>query len=95
MIAEPSRVRLSLVGDVDIATAPRLVTTIDRLIREGNRRIEIDFEGVGFIDSSALAALVSARRRLNGDGELVLTGVSRSLRKIFEVTGLERYFDLA
>ena len=90
------RVRLELAGEVDMATAPRLITTVDRLLREGNTHFEIDFSRVDFLDSSALGALVSARRKLSGENDrLVLTGLSANLRKIFEVTGLERYFTFA
>jgi anti-anti-sigma factor len=86
--------RLILAGDLDMATAPLLDRAVDVLVRQGKTKLEIDFAEVRFIDSKGLAILVSASRKLGSDGpSLVLSGLTPSLMRIFEVTGLLRFFD--
>jgi anti-sigma B factor antagonist len=90
--AAPSR--LALRGELDMASAPRLSQQIEELVHEGHRRIEIDFSEVSFMDSSALGALLGARRLLVGEqSSLVLRGLTPNLMKIFEATGLADYFE--
>ena len=77
-----------------MATAPMLDEHVDRLVRDGKHKLEIDLAHVKFIDSKGLASLVSTYRKLRGEGRsLVLIGVAADVMRIFEVTGLVRYFD--
>lgn len=93
VIERPGGVRLSLSGDLDLASAPALAQEIDDQIRAGNHSVEIDFTDVGFIDSSGLAILVRAQRKLAAEGHaLVLRALSPNLMRIFDVTGLVRHF---
>jgi anti-anti-sigma factor len=88
--------RIVLKGDVDMATAPILDEHVDGLVRDGRHRLEIDLAHVQFLDSKGLASLISTRRKLQGEGRsLVLSGVDASLMRVFEVTGLVRYFEFA
>ena len=61
----------------------------------GTREVWIDLEGVRFMDSSGLGALVAglklARSRA-GELRIVCEG-QRSVRKVLEVTGLERVLE--
>lgn len=87
--------RLRLAGEWDLVAAPNVDEHVDKLLRQGVCNLEIDMTDVQFIDSKALASLVSIRRKLQGDGkELRLTGLGPNLMKVFEVTGLVRYFEL-
>ncbi len=49
-----------LVGEVDIATAPRLRSTIDQLLNAGRNRIIVDLAAVTFLDAAAIDALITA-----------------------------------
>jgi anti-sigma B factor antagonist len=60
----------------------------------GRRNVEIDMGGVRFMDSSGIARLIGVHKRLTGDDKsLVLTRLTPHLVKVFEITGLERYFE--
>ena len=51
---------------------------------------EVDFSGVAFCDSTGLRVLVAHHRRhADAGGRLVVTGVSPSVRRVFEITGLD------
>src|SRR4051812_9116702 len=86
--------RILLAGDFDLAAAPMVDERVDTLVRGGKHKLEIDLTHVEFIDSSGIASLVATRRKLGADGRsLVLTGAGSHLMKIFEITGLVRYFE--
>lgn len=94
--ADPS-IRLLVSGEIDVATSPRLRQILFGLIDSGSGRIDIDLSGVTFLDSSGLGVLVAARNRLRGqrrEHALAVRGVPDSIRRVFEITGLDDLFDL-
>jgi anti-sigma B factor antagonist len=86
---------LSLTGEVDLYTCPELKTELLRVIDEGGKVVVVDLSGTTFIDSTGLAVLIRGAERLRtNDGRLAVVVVDPSLRKIFEVTGLDRIFTI-
>lgn len=57
----PPDVRLNLDGELDIFTAGQVRQAISQAIWSGCRRVQLDAEGVTFVDASALGVLVRAR----------------------------------
>ncbi len=79
-------------GELDSATAPLLQEHLDRAARSGTA-VVIDLAGLGFIDSSGLEVLLRADRELRAvDGQLVLLGGSPAVYRVFELAGVDRYF---
>jgi anti-sigma B factor antagonist len=63
------------------------------LVEDGNLRIIVDLEEVGFLDSSGLGALVGALKRVNErGGRLVLACPEGSPLKVLTITGLDKVF---
>lgn len=86
---------LTVTGEIDVATAPRLREHVVSLVGEGETRIVVDLEGVDFIDSTGLGALVGALKRVRThDGELLIVCTRPRLLKVFEITGLVRVFEI-
>jgi anti-sigma B factor antagonist len=82
-------------GEIDIARARRLGSAINEVLGTGRERLVIDLCDVEFVDSSALAVLVHARRRaLRQDIELRLVCDVRSTLRVLAVTQLDRVFDI-
>jgi anti-sigma B factor antagonist len=52
-------------GEVDVLTAPKLNIRLDDLIRRGRGDVVIDLSDAGFIDSLGLHMLLNAQRRLS------------------------------
>ena len=76
-------------GELDIATAPRLCSSIDAARIQRVRRMMIDLTGVDFCDSTGLRALIgaSAEMRASG-GRLVVACNPRSgVSRLLDVTG--------
>jgi len=46
-------------GDLDPATAPLLVASVDAMVRKGQRHVVVDLSDVTFIDGAGLAGLES------------------------------------
>ncbi len=53
----------------------------------------VNLEGVGFLDSSALSALIRGRKHAKtGGGELSLVCTRQNTLKVFEITQLDELF---
>jgi anti-sigma B factor antagonist len=78
-------------GEIDVATSPQLRNELNALVASGARVITLDFAGVSFVDSSGLGVLVGTYKRLRDDdeGSIRIVGAQPSVRKVFEITGLE------
>jgi anti-sigma B factor antagonist len=86
---------ITLDGEVDVYTAPRLKEELVALIQGGCTYVIIDLEHVGFIDSSGLGVLVSALRRAREkDGAVRIVCTRESILKIFRITGLDKVFPI-
>ena len=79
---------VTVFGELDTATAPRLRAAIEPAL-EGERDIEIDLRGCGFVDSSGIATIVWAAWRLKErDRKLLLLGVRERVRRILDLAGI-------
>jgi anti-sigma B factor antagonist len=86
---------LTVGGEIDVATAPRLREQLLRLVGDGNHRIVVDLGEVDFIDSTGLGVLIGALKRVRAhDGDLALVCTENRILKVFEITGLDRVFRL-
>jgi anti-sigma B factor antagonist len=86
---------ISLSGEVDLYTAPELKTELIRVIEAGAPSVVVDLTQTTFIDSTTLGVLISGVKRLRpSGGSLQLVVTDRNIRKIFEITGLDRVFSL-
>lgn len=82
-------------GEVDLTTAPRLRERLKQLMAEGRHHLLIDLAGVGFCDSTGLGVLIGALKRARSeDGDVVLSGLSPSLQRVFSLTGLDQAFEV-
>jgi anti-sigma B factor antagonist len=76
-----------LVGEVDATNADRLRGHIAERA-EPDRDFIVDCAELTFMDSSGVHAVLTAAGRMGG-GALVFRGCGPSLRRLFEVTGVE------
>ena len=86
---------VSLEGEVDLYTAPELKQELHRLVGEGAKRIVIDMTQTTFIDSTTLGVLLSVVKRVRPEGgAVVLVCPDRNVKRIFEITLLDRVFTI-
>jgi anti-sigma B factor antagonist len=84
---------LTVRGEVDVYTAPRLREKLVELVSQGKHNIVVDLEAVDFLDSTGLGVLVGGLKRLRShDGDLSLVCTQHRILKVFEITGLTKVF---
>lgn len=87
---------LRVVGELDQATVPALRTALDPVVDDRDESLLLDLSGCEFLDSSGLAAFVSARERVTVDGarRFAVCCPDNQVRKLLELTGLDRAMGL-
>jgi anti-sigma B factor antagonist len=86
---------VSLRGEIDVYTAPRLRQTLIDLVEGGASEIVVDMEHVDFLDSTGLGVLVGGLKRVKDrDGEMKLVAKQDRILKIFDITGLSKVFPM-
>jgi anti-sigma B factor antagonist len=86
---------MTLTGEVDVYTAPRLKERLAEEVDGGCEHIVVDLAGVEFMDSSGLGALVSGLRRIKErDGTIRLASARDAIVKVFRITGLDKVFPM-
>jgi anti-sigma B factor antagonist len=86
---------ISLSGEVDLYTAPEFKQQLLDVIGQGGKEVVVDFTNTTFIDSTTLGVLVGGIKRLRtNDGRLSLVCSDRNITKIFEITGLDKVFEI-
>lgn len=81
-------------GDVDLATAPDLESTIREAFAKSPSSLVLDLAGLTFIDSSGLRALVAVSNEARSrDVAIALRSVPRHAQRVLEMTGLADWFD--
>lgn len=74
-------------GELDLATAPRLVEAL-RDARHGARRVVLDLRELTFLDSAGVHAIVDASIGARRDGRrLLLLRAPDAIHRIFALTG--------
>jgi anti-anti-sigma factor len=86
--------RISLSGELDLATAPGLDDQIALAEAPGITGIMLDLRNLTFVDGAGLRSFLAARDRADANGHrLVLVGASPSARRLFRLTGTQFLLD--
>jgi anti-sigma B factor antagonist len=92
--ARDSAVRLN--GPIDLASAPGIERMLTLRVATAEEAVALDLSGTEFIDSSGLSMLVRLRHKAHARGlALVLVDPSPAVRRLLEITRIERLFTLA
>jgi anti-sigma B factor antagonist len=86
---------VDVAGDVDLHSAPELRDTLSTLVDSDTRQVTLDLSNVTFLDSMGLGVILGTKKRLAATGrELELVVANPEVRRIFEITMLDRIFAL-
>ena len=92
---DPNVPLIELEGEVDVYTAPQLKQQLVTLLEAGNVTMVVDLTKVEYLDSTALGILIGGlKRSRERDGNLPLICPSPRIRRVFEITGLDKIFDI-
>ena len=87
---------VALSGELDHHGARGLMEQVDRLMeQELPKKTILDLEGLSFMDSSGIAVILRAKRRMEAlGGNLVVVNIPKQAAKVLETAGLGRYVKL-
>lgn len=86
---------IELEGEVDVYTAPQLKQQMISILEGGAKEMIVDLTKVDYLDSTALGVLIGGLKRMRErDGNMVLVCPSPRIRRVFEITGLDKIFDI-
>ena len=92
---EGDKTVVSVAGEIDVYTAPKLREQIVQLVEDGRYHLVVDMEQVEFLDSTGLGVLVGGLKRVRAhDGSLHLVCTQERILKIFRITGLTKVFPI-
>ena len=82
---------MALVGELDIASAPRFEEGLAEVERDTPGALILDLRKVDFIDSTGLATLLhGAKPAQNGESNVALVSQGGEVRKLLELTAIDR-----
>lgn len=80
--------RIRIQGEVDAATAGQVQSALEGI--GFHEHVELDLDGVEFMDSSGLRTIITALSMTNANGaDLRVVAASRTVRRLFEVSGVD------
>lgn len=86
---------VSLAGEIDLSCSGTLAERCTELVDAGHRHLLIDCADLLFLGSSGLAVLLDLRARLEDTGgRLRLAGLRPAVSRVFQVTELDKVFDI-
>jgi anti-sigma B factor antagonist len=86
---------IAIHGDADLTAASELRDRLGEAIEEGPSGLVLDLSGATFLDSMALGVFLSSMKRLRArGGRFRVVAPHDDIRRIFELTLLDRVFDL-
>jgi anti-sigma B factor antagonist len=83
-------------GRITVANSDQMRTALASALRTKPTSVAVDLSGVSYLDSSGLATLIEAARIARSRGtRLVLGGLHDQPHYFFEITHLDRLFEIA
>jgi len=83
---------VSVEGELDLTTAPRLKWMLVDAIQGGRTRLVLDLSLTTFMDSTALGVLVVVNRNLGAGAALAIACPNANVLRIFELSGMDGAF---
>lgn len=77
---------LSLEGRLDTTTSPQLEAELSASLG-GVTHLTLDLSNLAYLSSAGLRVILSAQKRMNKQGQMVVRNVNDTIMEVFEVTG--------
>jgi anti-sigma B factor antagonist len=80
---------LAVEGELDIATAPRMIAALNESFAGLDRPLIVDLSSVDFMDSTGLALLMNAHRRVKRRGQgFAIVCPGGPISRVFEIADM-------
>ena len=92
---EDEKVMINLYGSLFMEEAALLRQKLLLQLEKGYNQFVVNLSGVDYIDSSGLGVLVAVHKRaLQNGGTVILIGMQGTVKELFELTRLDKVFDI-
>ena len=81
-----SALTLQLEGRLDTTTSPQLEAELSASL-DGVKQLTLDLQPLAYLSSAGLRVILSAQKRMNKQGQMVVRHVNETIMEVFEVTG--------
>lgn len=81
-----TEVIIEMKGRLDTTTSPALETEINDKIA-GITSLVLDMEQLDYLSSAGLRVILSAQKKMNKQGEMIVKNVNEVIMEVFEATG--------
>jgi anti-anti-sigma factor len=82
--------RLTVTGELDIATVPRVEEAVATVLAQGARNVIVDLSRLAFVDSSGLRMFITLNDRAPAEGwSLGLVRPPERSFSVFQITGAD------
>ncbi|NTW72372.1 MAG: STAS domain-containing protein [Eubacteriaceae bacterium] len=88
---DKDRLKVTLVGEVDIYTVDMLKDKMDSVDSTEVRDIIFDMEKLDYIDSTGLGALIGVKGKYPGS-VIKVANMKSNVARLFDITGLSKIF---
>ena len=86
---------LVIEGEINFNSSPDFRKAFLKVLESKALKVAVNLSSVAYVDSSGLATLVEAHQKMKGSGgRLRLTNLTPKVRSLFEITKLEKLFDI-
>ncbi|MBN1465702.1 STAS domain-containing protein [candidate division KSB1 bacterium] len=86
---------LKIDGEVDMFSSPQARNAIMELVKQRVPKVIVDLSEVSYMDSSGVATLIEGLQLCHKyNGKLVVAGLRANVREVFELTRLDKIFQI-
>lgn len=86
---------INLGGELDVSTSDKLKEYLHKLADQEMLDMKINLENLEYIDSTGLGVMIGVLKKLKvGNKEIYIINPRSNVRKIFNITGLDKIFKL-
>ena len=83
---EGSTLTMKISGRLDASNAQKLTNELNSALN-GVKELIFDFNGLSYVASAGLRALLTAQKRMNKQGSMKIRNVADSVMEVLEMTG--------
>lgn len=86
---------VTLIGEIDIFTAPKLKEALLPLTQQGGHVLEVDFNQVSYMDSTGLGVFISALKSTKEhNSDMKIINLQERVLRLFTITGLDKVINI-
>lgn len=86
---------VSIKGRMDAVTTPEVENRLAELVRGGEKRLVMDLQGLDYISSAGLRALLATAKKLKAtQGNMIFANLGGHVTEVFKISGFFSLFSI-